>query len=115
MLTQRSTAGVSADEEIEKISLLDLGERRLKGLDSSEQIFQLVIDGLENDFPPLDTIEGAGLATETVTVLMTDLEGLTRRLRTLSPEQFRALIAEYHRTLRSGPIRIGRVGNHLLR
>jgi len=30
-----------------------------------------VIEGLENDFPPLDTIEGAGLATETLTVLMT--------------------------------------------
>lgn len=31
---------------------------------------------------------------------MTDLEGLTQRVRTLSPEQFRVLVAEYHRTLR---------------
>jgi class 3 adenylate cyclase len=100
VLVSRSTAGLAADEELEGVSLLDLGEHRLKSLESPERIFQLVIDGLENDFPPLDTIEGAGLATETVTVLMTDLEGLTQRVRTLSPEQFRVLVAEYHRTLR---------------
>jgi class 3 adenylate cyclase len=33
-------------------------------------------------------------------VLMTDLEGLTQRVPTLSPEQFGVLVAEYHRTLR---------------
>ena len=60
-----------------------------------------MIEGLENDFPPLDTIEGAGLATETVTVLMTDLAGLNQHVRTLSPEQLRTLVAEYHRTLRT--------------
>ena len=101
VLVSRSTAGLVADEELDGISLLDLGEHRLKSIESPERIFQLVIEGLESDFPPLDTLEGAGLATETVTVLMTDLEGLTRRLHTLSPEQFRALLAEYHRTLRS--------------
>jgi class 3 adenylate cyclase len=58
-----------------------------------------VIDELENDFPPLATIEGAGLATETVTVLFSDLRGATRHLHELPPEQFRALIADYHRTL----------------
>ena len=101
VLVSRSTAGLVADEELEGISLLDLGEHRLKSIESPERIFQLVIEGLENDFPPLDTIEGTGLATETVTVLFTDLEGLTRRLHTLAPEQLRALLAEYHRTLRS--------------
>ena len=90
VLVSRSTAGLVADEELEGISLLDLGEHRLKSIESPERIFQVMIEGLENDFPPLDTIEDAGLATETVTVLMTDLEGLTRRLHTLSPEQFRA-------------------------
>jgi class 3 adenylate cyclase len=99
VLLSRSTAGLAADEELEGIGLLDLGEHRLKGLERPERIFQLTIDGLESDFPPLETIEGAGLATETVTVLMADLVGLTRRVRELSPEQFRALVAEYHRTL----------------
>jgi class 3 adenylate cyclase len=99
VLLSRSTAGLAADEEIEGIGLLDLGEHRLKGLEDPERIFQLVIDELENDFPPLDTIEGAGLATETVTVLSTDLRGATRHLHELPPEQFRALLADYHRTL----------------
>jgi class 3 adenylate cyclase len=99
VLLSRSTAGLAADEDLEGLGLLDLGEHRLKSLEWPERIFQLVIEGLENDFPPLDTIEGAGLATETVTVLMTDLEGLTQRVRTLSPEQFRTLVADYHRTL----------------
>ena len=101
VLLSRSTAGLAADEELEGISLLDLGEHRLKSIEWPERIFQLVIEGLENDFPPLDTIEGAGLATETVTVLMTDLAGLNQHVRTLSPEQLRTLVAEYHRTLRT--------------
>jgi class 3 adenylate cyclase len=58
-----------------------------------------VIDGLENDFPPLDTIEGAGLATETVTVLFSDVRGMMRHLHELPPEQFRTLLADYHWTL----------------
>jgi class 3 adenylate cyclase len=99
VLLSRSTSGLAADEELEGIGLLDLGEHRLKGIERPERIFQLTIDGLENDFPPLETIEGAGLATETVTVLMADMAGLTLRVRDLSPEQFRTLVAEYHRTL----------------
>jgi class 3 adenylate cyclase len=99
VLLSRSTAGLAADEEFEGIGLLDLGEHRLKGLDRPERIFQLMIDGLENDFPPLDTIEGAGLAAETVTVLMSDLRNTTRHLHELPPETFRALLADYHRTL----------------
>ena len=99
VLLSRSTAGLAADEELEGIGLLDLGEHRLKGIERPERIFQLVIDGLENDFPPLDTIEGAGLATETVTVLFTDLRGAMRHLHALPPEQFRALLADYHWTL----------------
>jgi class 3 adenylate cyclase len=99
VLLSRSTAGLAADEELEGIGLLDLGEHRLKGIERPERIFQLVIDGLENDFPPLDTIEGAGLATETVTVLFTDLRGAMQHLHALPPEQFRALLADYHWTL----------------
>jgi class 3 adenylate cyclase len=99
VLLSRSTAGVLADEDVEGIGLLDLGEHRLKGLDRPERIFQLLIDGLQNEFRPLNTIEGAGLATETMTVLVTDLEGLTRQLREGTPDRFRSLVADYHRTL----------------
>jgi class 3 adenylate cyclase len=99
VLGSRSTAGVVADEEIEGVDLLDLGDHRLKGLDHPERIFQLAVDGLLSDFPPLDTIEGAGLLTETVTVLTTDLEGLWRIGRELPPARFRTFVADYHRTL----------------
>lgn len=111
VLLSRSTAGIAADEELEGVSLLDLGEHRLKSLEWPERIFQLVIEGgLENDFPPLDTIEGAGLATETLTVVTADLVGLTQRVRTLSPEAFRALVADYHRRLGSVLAETGGVG-----
>jgi class 3 adenylate cyclase len=99
VLLSRSTAGVLADEDVEGLGLVDLGEHRLKGLDRPERIFQLLIEGLNNDFRPLNTIEGAGLATETMTVLVTDLEGLTRQVREGTPERFRTLVADYHRTL----------------
>jgi class 3 adenylate cyclase len=99
VLLSRSTAGVLADEDVEGVGLLDLGEHRLKGLDRPERIFQLLIDGLENEFRPLNTIEGAGLAAETMTVLISDLEGVSRRLRELPLDKFRTLVADYHRTL----------------
>lgn len=101
VLLSRSTAGLVADEELEGVGLIDLGDHRLKGIDESERIFQLVVDGLERDFPPLETIEGAGLLTETVTVLTTDLEGLWRIGHELPPAKFRTFVADYHRTLLS--------------
>jgi class 3 adenylate cyclase len=99
VLLSRSTAGLVADEDLEGVALLDLGDHRLKGLEHPERIFQLVINGLDSDFPPLETIEGAGLGTETVTVLTTDLAGLTRKSHELPPSELRTLVAEYHRTL----------------
>jgi class 3 adenylate cyclase len=99
VLLSRSTAGLAADEDLEGLSLLDLGEHRLKSLDQPERIFQLAIAGLANDFPPLNTIEGAGLTTETVTVLSVDLAGVTRRLQELPHDQFRTFMAGYHRSL----------------
>jgi predicted ATPase/class 3 adenylate cyclase len=40
------------------IGLRDLGQARLKDLDQPEQVYQLVIDGLRSDFPPLRTLGG---------------------------------------------------------
>ena len=39
------------------VALLDLGRHRLKDLPSSETIYQLVIRGLPNEFPPLSSLE----------------------------------------------------------
>ena len=76
-----STAGIVADDDFPGLQMRDLGAHRLKGLVWPEQVFQLVIDGLASEFPSLATPEGAGPATETVTVFFTDLEGMTKLQR----------------------------------
>jgi class 3 adenylate cyclase len=96
VLLSRATAGIVADDPFEGINMRHLGGHRLKGLVWPEEIFELVIDGLASDFPPLDTPEGAGPGTETATVLQTDVERLTAFMESLAPETFRALIAECH-------------------
>ncbi|HET6276717.1 MAG TPA: tetratricopeptide repeat protein [Candidatus Cybelea sp.] len=55
VLLSHSTAGLL---ESSGISLRDLGEHRLKGLDDAERIFQLLADGLPGDFPPLRSVDG---------------------------------------------------------
>ena len=53
VLLSQATAGIVDDEEIAGVSLRDLGEYRLKDFDRPERIFQLVVDGLPSEFPPL--------------------------------------------------------------
>ena len=53
MLLSQVTAGIVDDEQIAGVSLRDLGEFRLKDFDRPEQIFQLMIDGMPSEFPPL--------------------------------------------------------------
>ena len=101
VLLSRSTAGIVADDEFPGLNMRDLGAHRLKGLVWPEEIFELVIDGLAAEFPALDTLEGAGPATETATVLFTDIEGLTRLLDLLPTDEFRALVSQYHQLAQS--------------
>ena len=96
VLLSRATAGIVADDPFDGINMRHLGGHRLKGLVWPEEIFELVIDGLDSDFPPLDTPEGAGPASETATVFFADLEGLTKLLETLPVDEFRALVSQYH-------------------
>jgi class 3 adenylate cyclase len=53
VLLSRSTAGILDDEDIAGLTLRDLDEHRLKDFDRPERIFQLVVEGLPSDFPPL--------------------------------------------------------------
>jgi predicted ATPase/class 3 adenylate cyclase len=41
----------------ESIGLRDLGEHRLKDLSAPQRMYQLLVEGLENDFPPIKTLE----------------------------------------------------------
>jgi predicted ATPase len=56
LLTQ-STRDLLPEELSDAVSLRDLGEHRLKDLTQPQKLYQLVIPGLENDFPALKTLE----------------------------------------------------------
>src|SRR6266545_355805 len=61
ILASQATASVLADDDLEGISLRDLGEHSLKDLPRPERIYELQVEGLERDFAPLKT-EGAAQA-----------------------------------------------------
>ena len=54
-LLTRATYDMVRDSLPAGVELLDLGEHRLKDLQRSEHIFQLVVEGLPPEFPPLNT------------------------------------------------------------
>jgi predicted ATPase/class 3 adenylate cyclase len=56
LLTQ-STRDLLPAELSDAVSLRDLGEHRLKDLTHPQRLYQLLIPGLENDFPALKTLE----------------------------------------------------------
>jgi len=56
LLTQ-STRDLLPEELSDAVSLRDLGEHRLKDLTQPQRLYQLLIPGLENDFPALKTLE----------------------------------------------------------
>jgi predicted ATPase/class 3 adenylate cyclase len=56
-LLSLATAELLSDDLPQDASLRDLGERRLKDLDRSERIFQLIVPDLPSDFPPLKTLD----------------------------------------------------------
>jgi predicted ATPase/class 3 adenylate cyclase len=56
LLTQ-STKDLLPGEPSDAVSVRDLGEHRLKDLTQPQRLYQLVIPGLENDFPALKTLE----------------------------------------------------------
>jgi len=56
LLTQ-STRDLLPEELSDAVSLRDLGEHRLKDLTHPQRLYQLLIPGLENDFPALRTLE----------------------------------------------------------
>jgi len=97
VLLSGTTAGIVDDEEIRGVLLRDLGEYRLKDFDRRERIFQLVIAGLPNEFPPLRAVDQQPLLGGTVTVVMAEGRRMMRLARELSREHFSVLIKEYQR------------------
>jgi predicted ATPase/class 3 adenylate cyclase len=59
ILISDSTRALSTRSLPSGVDLRDLGEHRLKGLELPERIYQLTIEGLENDFPPPATADSS--------------------------------------------------------
>jgi hypothetical protein len=57
VLVSNSTAELVRDSLLPEISLLDLGEHRLKDLIRPEHVFQLVHPALPSVFPPLNSLD----------------------------------------------------------
>jgi predicted ATPase/DNA-binding SARP family transcriptional activator len=61
VLLSRATADILRDRLPFGIGLRDLGTHRLKDLSRPEEVFQLVVEGLEADFPPLCSLDNPSL------------------------------------------------------
>jgi hypothetical protein len=81
VLLSQATAGIVDDEEIAEVSLRDLGEYRLKDFDRPERIFQLVIDGVPSEFPPLRAVDQQPPLTGTVTIVMAEGRRMMRLMK----------------------------------
>jgi class 3 adenylate cyclase len=99
VLLSGSTAAIIDDDSLRGISLRDLGEHELKDIDRPERIFQLVLAGLPNEFPPVATIGRQTPLAGTVTVVMAEGRRMMRLARKLSPEDFGAMLDAYKRLL----------------
>ncbi len=74
VLSSQATCSVLGDDELPGILLRDLGEYRLKDIDRPERIYQLEVEGLPQEFPPLRTAD----APTAYTGLEGDLEQAAR-------------------------------------
>lgn len=57
ILVSAATAGLLQGQMPDGISLRNLGEQRLKGLLNPEHLWQVVVPGLPQDFPPLSSLD----------------------------------------------------------
>jgi YVTN family beta-propeller protein len=82
VLISNATRELIEDELPRDVVLRDLGEQRLKDVDRPERVFQLVIEGLESEFPPLKTLDSQGAvpAQELVESVSTPARLRRRRL-----------------------------------
>lgn len=62
-LVSGTTAGLVADRHSGGTALVDLGKHRLKDLDQPEHVWQLVVDGLPDEFPALRSLSNPRLQT----------------------------------------------------
>jgi class 3 adenylate cyclase len=96
ILMSGATAGILEDLSLEGVELLDLGEHELKDLVRPQRLFQVVVEGLAEEFPPLKTI-GPTSYPSVVTILQTDLVDYRHVLRAIGDDRSLGLMSAYHR------------------
>jgi class 3 adenylate cyclase/catechol 2,3-dioxygenase-like lactoylglutathione lyase family enzyme len=74
VLLSQSTAAVLDDELFDELELRELGQHQLKDFERPERIFQLVVNGLRVDFPPLRAEYHLGRLIDHVHLRVRDLE-----------------------------------------
>lgn len=99
VLLSRATAGIVDDDELAGIATRDIGEYRLKDFDRPERVFQLVVEGLRSQFPPLRGVEQQPPLRGTVSVVMVEGRRMLGLHRQMTPDGFGALLVEYRRLL----------------
>jgi WD40 repeat protein/class 3 adenylate cyclase len=57
VLVSQSTSSVCGEADLPGVEFRDMGEHLLKDFDRPERLYQLVIDGLANEFPPPRTLD----------------------------------------------------------
>ena len=115
-LMSDATAGIVEDLGLDGVRLRDLGEHRLKDLVRPQRLFQLDVEGLASDFPPLQTLHGRNVLG---TLLMADLVGWSTLLRVLGDDEALAAAFRYHEIIaRAADEHGGRVleavGDHVI-
>jgi class 3 adenylate cyclase len=104
VLLSRSTAGLVDEDEVPGVALRDLGEHLLKDLERPERIYQVVAEGLAEDFAPIKTVTEVArhseVPTGTVSFVFTDMVGFRRLLRKGS-DYYAAVMEEHDRLLRN--------------
>jgi class 3 adenylate cyclase len=85
MLVSQSAGACIAGTLPQGVYLRDLGVRRLKDVPQAEQVFQLVVDGLRSEFPPLRTLDARRLDVPAPTTQFIgrerDLDAIGKALR----------------------------------
>lgn len=82
VLLSETTADLVRDKLPEGVSILDLGIYQLKGLPRPERVFQLEIQGLQSEFPPLSLPE-AGIPPTNLPPQPTPFVGRQKELKEL--------------------------------
>lgn len=94
ILLSHATAGIVEDADLPDVTLRDLGDHDLKDITRPQRLFQVDVDGLASEFPPLGIRVAAGTVA---TLLATDLTGWRRVMRELGDDGAAAAVATYHR------------------